>query len=424
MPTNFLNVKNRASSILSTNISATDTTLTITPGDEGKFPNENFHITIDDEILLCVSRSGNVFTVQRAKENTIAAPHTAGAKVELRITAKIISDLNNAIKNLEERNINAISPIGGGGNLESDFNLFLIGTEEDRILYTTGVNTWAETTLTPFARSLLDDIDAAMARDTLGIDSILNNLVPYAGATADLDLGVYGLYASQIHITGEGNIIFYSQDNTMGLGILTFDVSGNLNITNLQTTWSAILETSYLDDNRTFYFPNNSGTFALLENNQTFTGIATFNNNIQLGEVSLLLDDSISADGKWSGIAETGTLGEACSFGDLVYFKSADSKWYLANANSDTTSGNVKLGICLVAGSANSNTTILLYGKVRASTAFPTMTVGAPQYVSTTAGDIQGTPPSGTDNVIRIVGFANTSSELFFCPENSYLTHT
>ena len=52
----------------------------------------------------------------------------------------------------------------------------------------------------------------------------------------------------------------------------------------------------------------------------------------------------------------------------------------------------------------------LYVGFVRADTAFPTLTVGAPAYVSTTAGDIQVAQPSGTDDVIRRVGIATTEA--------------
>jgi hypothetical protein len=44
--------------------------------------------------------------------------------------------------------------------------------------------------------------------------------------------------------------------------------------------------------------------------------------------------------------------------------------------------------------------------------------------VSTTPGDIQTAQPSGTDDVIRRVGFALTADELLFNPSNDYVTHT
>lgn len=49
-------------------------------------------------------------------------------------------------------------------------SLSALGTVADRLAYTTGVDTWAEAPVTSFARTLLDDTNAAAARTTLGID--------------------------------------------------------------------------------------------------------------------------------------------------------------------------------------------------------------------------------------------------------------
>ena len=46
-----------------------------------------------------------------------------------------------------------------------------LGTGADKLIYTTGVDTWAEATLSAFARTLLDDADANTARATLGLTS-------------------------------------------------------------------------------------------------------------------------------------------------------------------------------------------------------------------------------------------------------------
>lgn len=44
-----------------------------------------------------------------------------------------------------------------------------LGTAADKMLYTTGIDTWAESTITAAGRALLDDADAATMRTTLGL---------------------------------------------------------------------------------------------------------------------------------------------------------------------------------------------------------------------------------------------------------------
>lgn len=60
-------------------------------------------------------------------------------------------------------------------------SLSALGTTSDRIAYTTGVDTWAETTLTSFMRSVLGDANAADAAATLEV-------LPLAGGTMTGDL--------------------------------------------------------------------------------------------------------------------------------------------------------------------------------------------------------------------------------------------
>ena len=135
----------------------------------------------------------------------------------------------------------------------------------------------------------------------------------------------------------------------------------------------------------------------------------------------IILDAALSADGKWSGIVEMGTAGTSLGFGDIVYLAVADSKWELTDADATATAGPVKLGICVMSAIEDNLTLILLYGKVRADAAFPALTVGAPAYVGTTAGDIQVAAPSGSADIVRIVGHGNTADELHFCPDNTFV---
>ena len=87
--TTWLNVKNNAQSALYAGITAAVTSLTLLAGEGAKFPASNFNISIDDEILLCTTRTVDVLTVTRAQEGTTAAIHAVGATVTLNVTANI-----------------------------------------------------------------------------------------------------------------------------------------------------------------------------------------------------------------------------------------------------------------------------------------------------------------------------------------------
>lgn len=149
-------------------------------------------------------------------------------------------------------------------------------------------------------------------------------------------------------------------------------------------------------------------------------------NAIQLGEnAPILLDAALSADGKYSGICEAGTAGATLAFGQTVYFQASDSRWELTAADDAATSGPLKAGICVLAAAADGDPTrILLFGKIRADAQFPTLTIGAPVYFGTSAGEVQVAQPSGTDEVIRIAGHAVTADVLMFNPSPDYITHT
>ena len=115
--------------------------------------------------------------------------------------------------------------------------------------------------------------------------STFNGKVPYTGAIANVDLGLFSLKANGILAYGNGTaggIVSFTQTGTLA-GVATGSASigsvsaGKLNIyfgdAGLE---AAILDNSLLTADRTYNFPNASGTLALLESTQTFSGVNTF----------------------------------------------------------------------------------------------------------------------------------------------------
>lgn len=107
-------------------------------------------------------------------------------------------------------------------------------TAADRMIYTTAADTYAVTTLTSFGRSLIDDVDAAAARTTLGVvigtnvqayDAALQSI---AGLTYSANQMIYTTGADTFattSITAAGRAILDDADaaaqrTTLGLGTL------------------------------------------------------------------------------------------------------------------------------------------------------------------------------------------------------------
>lgn len=161
-----------------------------------------------------------------------------------------------------------------------------------------------------------------------------------------------------------------------------------------------------------------------IEGLSTQTTLSTLLGAVMLENDALKLDAALSADGKWNGITRTGTAGATLAFGDLVYLAVADSRWELADTDAAATIQGL-LGICVLAAASDGDATnILLIGTVRADTAFPALTVGAPVFASSTAGDITSTlPAKSTGRCVRVVGQAWTADELWFCPSPDWIEY-
>jgi hypothetical protein len=118
------------------------------------------------------------------------------------------------------------------------------------------------------------------------------NLIPYTGATQDVDLGTNSLSTSLINVYNVpnlGSIDFYSDNGDTLIGSIWPTPAGQYNFFQGINTNGILNFSSLTSPDKTFTFPNISGTFGLLEASQTWSGLNKFegtNSTIYVGSLA------------------------------------------------------------------------------------------------------------------------------------------
>ena len=142
---------------------------------------------------------------------------------------------------------------------------------------------------------------------------------------------------------------------------------------------------------------------------------------LSIGENDLKLDALLSADGKYSGTTRDGVLGATLAYGDLVYLNTTDQRWELADADAETTSGDVDLAIVLASGDDGDTRLLLTDGYVREDD-WNFTSYGQALFISTTSGTMTQAVVSGTGDIVRVVGKAGTTAnEIRFKPSETWI---
>ena len=182
---------NNANGHLASSITEADTLIPLRTGQGAQFPNPTggnfFPVTLvradgQLEICYCTARSGDVLTVTRARENTTEKTFSSGDRVSLRLTTGVmqtIFDVVNPITPFAKTlldDANASTARATLGAQASDATLTALAgvtTAANKLIYATAPDVFTTTSITPFARTLIDDVDAAAMRDTLGLTDVV-----------------------------------------------------------------------------------------------------------------------------------------------------------------------------------------------------------------------------------------------------------
>lgn len=134
--------------------------------------------------------------------------------------------------------------------------------------------------------------------------------------------------------------------------------------------------------------------------------------NLIVNQKNINFTASLSTNQSYSGLIESGTVGENVVFGDVLYLKFSDGKWWKAKADAYSTTPATRMALASI--SANASGLLLIEGNIR----YDSWTFAANKvYLSAaTSGAITTTQPSATGNKIQALGIAKTSTTMYFKP--------
>jgi len=124
------------------------------------------------------------------------------------------------------------------------------------------------------------------------------------------------------------------------------------------------------------------------------------------------IDETPASSGSYSGLISNGTVGENVTQFTLLHVHS-DGKYIKADADLSTTMPAVALAAESI--SANNSGVIILEGYCRNDSW--SWTPGEFLYVSTASGAITATRPSGSGDQVQVIGYAVSSTVIYFKPD-------
>jgi len=242
--TSWLGIKNSASGTLGAAIAdGVTTSVTMSGGDGANFPDAPFHVLIGTEILEVTNKgTGDNWTATRGAESTTPTAHANGSLVRGTLTAEQITEIQDAVNNIEDGTTELADLSTGINGLDVN-----PGSDTDADLLTVGVTGapnlyWDESEDSfRFTKKLWLNDDLYVGGGDITTDAA--TLVINAGGTVDVQ---DALYATSFNITGipptahfyvSGGNSYIGNENTAALFFRTtgqnvgsFETGGNLNL--------------------------------------------------------------------------------------------------------------------------------------------------------------------------------------------------
>jgi len=142
-------------------------------------------------------------------------------------------------------------------------------------------------------------------------------------------------------------------------------------------------------------------------------GVDGSGNVLTTNSFNLLLDDTPAASTANGNIVNW-SVSESTTAGTLYTVKT-NGGWQTTDADTEAKS----IGMLAIALGSNATAGMLLQGFFyKASHGF---TIGLPLYISNTAGAFTTTRPTGTNDYVRIIGYATSANHIYFDPDKTWV---
>ena len=313
-----------------------------------------------------------------------ASDVTSGTFADARIAETNVTQHQAALSITESQ----ISDFGSYQPLDSGLtSISGLVTSADKMLYTTASDAYALTSLTSFARSILDDVDASAVRTTIGVDA--------AGTDNSTDVTLAGAY-DYLALSG--------QQITLGQIDLSTDVTGTLgdgNVAESNVTQheAALTITESQVSDLAHYTDSDARTAVSL----TTTNSSELSYDSGTGVFSYVSPTTV-ADANSVTLEVRNTTGSTIPKGAAVYISGHNGNKILIDlADADASGKYPAIGLAAGAIANNSDGEVTVYGEL-AGIDTSSYTIGDVLYLSSTAGALTNTRPTSNADAVQNIG--------------------
>jgi hypothetical protein len=205
-------------------------------------------------------------------------------------------------------------------------------------------------------------------------------------------------------VLSDAGLTYNATTNALTASTFVGALTGNADTATTATTASAVAVggiTGLGSNVATFLATPTSANLASAVTNETGSGALVFGTSPTIDTPSL---------------TATLTAGASLANGNLCYMATADGKMELTDADAAATSAGL-LAMCTATIAEDATGVFILSGLYTTSG----LTPGATYYISGTPGAITATAPVGSADVVRVIGYALSSTLLWFNPDNTYI---